>query len=254
MFENPWNVKMEVVFDEKHKNRLVEFYEKMNSSYRNRIVDKSLTIEMPPIESISYLRDFYNSGYGLKLTARALGLTYTKVRTLFRYLGMEHRKGQDIVTERVKRFRSERVQGNKNPFYDWGETYPNMHKNGKSIKGYYKKKDGEYVYLRSSWEYIMAKWLDKHNIDWKYELKTYKLSNGQNYRPDFFIFKENKLKMIIEVKGSTTYFQNSNKATKLNEDLNDVKVIMITNINNYTTKSTETEVREWREKRLLEKG
>ena len=252
MGKNPWNTVWEIEFDDEHKKQLVQFYEDVGNIKCVKLEDK-LGEVLVPEESREYLKNMYESGYGLKVIARALGLTYTRIRTLFRYLKLEHRKGRDIVTEQVKQFRSERVKGDKSPWKDWPEKYPEMQKsNSKGIQGYYKKRDGSLVYLRSSWEYIFAKWLDKNNIDWKYEWKQYNLSNGENYRPDFFIFKNNELKMIVEIKG---YYKNrTHKVDILREDLQgEIKVIRISNINNYTVFSENKEKNEWKKVRLLEK-
>jgi len=114
-----------------------------------------------------------------------------------------------------------------------------------------KKKDGSFVYLKSSWEYTFAKWLDKNNIIWKYEYKQYKLSSGENYRPDFFIFEYDKLKMIVEIKG---YYKNRTyKVDKFRKDYSDIPIIRISNMKSYTTHSEDKERREWSKVRLLKK-
>ncbi|KKL59181.1 hypothetical protein LCGC14_2217940 [marine sediment metagenome] len=51
--------------------------------------------------------------------------------------------------------------------------------------------------MRSSYEIAYAKWLDKQNIKWKYESKTFDLGNT-TYTPDFYLPKTNK---YIEIKG-----------------------------------------------------
>lgn len=51
--------------------------------------------------------------------------------------------------------------------------------------------------LRSSLEYIYARYLDYMNIGWSYEHKTYTLSNGVRYKPDFLL--ENG--EYVEIKG-----------------------------------------------------
>jgi hypothetical protein len=55
--------------------------------------------------------------------------------------------------------------------------------------------------MKSSWEIKYAEYLDKNNINWKYEEITYNLGET-TYTPDFFIYDENNnLKEIIEIKG-----------------------------------------------------
>ena len=58
------------------------------------------------------------------------------------------------------------------------------------------------IYLRSALEFAYAYYLDHHNINWKYEIKLFKL-NDSIYKPDFFIYdKDWNFLEIIEVKGS----------------------------------------------------
>jgi hypothetical protein len=61
--------------------------------------------------------------------------------------------------------------------------------------GYYKD-----VYLRSSYEYAFAKYLDFKGIKWKYEEIIFKLG-FKKYKPDFFIYNEyEELQLIVEIK------------------------------------------------------
>jgi hypothetical protein len=61
--------------------------------------------------------------------------------------------------------------------------------------GYY----GEH-YLRSSYEYAYAKYLDFYNLLWNYEEITFDLGY-KNYKPDFFLYNQNgKLEKIVEIK------------------------------------------------------
>jgi hypothetical protein len=64
------------------------------------------------------------------------------------------------------------------------------------------------IRMDSSWECGVAYYLDLNKINWKYSKTTYVLSNGCTYTPDFFIYSNNKLIKIIEVKG---YFREQNK-------------------------------------------
>lgn len=64
----------------------------------------------------------------------------------------------------------------------------------RGYSGFYKN-----VFLRSSYEYAFAKYLDHFKINWKYEEKCYHISD-KKYTPDFFIYSEDKLVKIVEVK------------------------------------------------------
>ena len=53
------------------------------------------------------------------------------------------------------------------------------------------------IWMRSSWEIKIAKWLDRHNIKWLYESKRFELKD-RTYAPDFYLPKKN---IYWEVKG-----------------------------------------------------
>ena len=55
--------------------------------------------------------------------------------------------------------------------------------------------------LKSSYEYIFAKILEFKNISYKTEEYTYLLDNGSYYTPDFFIYENNELCEIVEIRG-----------------------------------------------------
>ena len=55
-------------------------------------------------------------------------------------------------------------------------------------------------YLRSSYEYAYAKYLDFHSIPWTYEDKTFDIGY-KIYKPDFFFYDQNgNLEKIVEIK------------------------------------------------------
>lgn len=61
--------------------------------------------------------------------------------------------------------------------------------------GYYKE-----FYLRSSYEYAYARYLDHFDIPWSYEDRIFSV-NGKSYKPDFFIYNpDGALEKIVEVK------------------------------------------------------
>jgi len=78
--------------------------------------------------------------------------------------------------------------------------------------GFYKD-----YYLRSSYEYAYAKYLDYHLIPWTYESELYDLGH-KIYKPDFFLFDpDGNLNKIIEIKSR-------NKTAQLNA-LNDLIIL-----------------------------
>jgi hypothetical protein len=55
-------------------------------------------------------------------------------------------------------------------------------------------------YLRSSYEYAYAIYLDYHKINWSYETISYDIGY-KTYKPDFFIYDESgSLLKIVEIK------------------------------------------------------
>lgn len=240
---NPWNKECRINFNDRHKRKILDFYNSIVEKPNSKRYEFLKTVSLDE-RSKSYLKNLYEDGYGLKILARELGLTYSRFRTLYiSYLGLEIRKGNDIVTDKVKKFRSQRVTGENNPWFDWCSNKPEMHKAcSRGIQGYYIKNDGTKVWLRSTYEYIFAKWLDKNNIEWKIEEIQFKLSNNETYRPDFFIYKNSKLLMIIEIKG---YFNNRRYKAELFKKEFTIPLIIIDNINDYC-ENYNMEKKEWK--------
>jgi len=78
------------------------------------------------------------------------------------------------------------------------------------------------VWFRSNWEVAYAKYLDKNNIIWQYESKTFNLGNT-TYTPDFYLPEKN---LYIEVKGyATDLFKNKMKLFK--SQFKNVKIAII---------------------------
>jgi len=74
-----------------------------------------------------------------------------------------------------------------------GRNHPNFGKSPRWKKVKYNKD----ICMRSTWEVLYAKYLDKNNIKWLYEPKTFDLGNC-SYTPDFYL---PKTKEYIEIKG-----------------------------------------------------
>jgi hypothetical protein len=246
------------MFTEKEKECIKTWYDNVNKKRcaKNKystLSERELWIKQNPCPFSDKIKTFYNSGYGYKLLAKELNLTYSVIRLLCnKHIGFETRKGYNIVTEKLKEIRSKNAKMN-NPFLDWPRKRPRLlEKNAKSIQGYYVKKDGTKVWLRSTYEYIIAKWLDKLNVDWKVEVKTYELKNGENYRPDFFIYNNEKLMSIIEVK--SRYFNKENREYKFHmlKEEYDIDCLLITDITKFTNKTYHQELKEWKKQRSLE--
>ena len=195
------------------------------------------------------LKEYYDLGYGFKNIGKLLNISYSNVRQIFYYLNIKYRKGYNVVTDKLKEIR--RINAIKSG--GWRNRNIKNIKTERGVQGYYYNKSiKKYVWIRSSWEYIYAKWLDKNNFIWNVEFKSYKINNIEYYRPDFFIFdKNNNLTSIIEIKG---YWKNRLwKTILLKEKLKNINVILIENINNYLEENTTygSELKKWKKERLL---
>ena len=141
----------------------------------------------------------------------------------------------NVITDHLRNIRS--INANKQLIERSGffshEAQKNTHDKIRGLQGYYFNSTlDKYVWLRSSWEYIYAKWLNSHNIKWDVECKTFVLSN-ESYRPDFFIFDDdNNLVSIVEVKG---YWRNRlHKYYELKQLHPGLNLSLITDISPYT--------------------
>ena len=198
--KKPWNLDLHFIESDIPKmvinemTLLLEVYnaKRKNQSKRNEVV------KILSNSTILYLKSIYESGYGLKTIAREFGFTYMQIRGLFKILNIDIRKGRNVVTEKLKEFRSKRVSGTKNPRSYIDSTDHN------SISGYYQKKDGSFAWLRSSFEYAFALYLDSINENWGIEDKVLKTTINDieyTYRPDFFVYdSEGNITKIYEIK------------------------------------------------------
>ena len=69
--------------------------------------------------------------------------------------------------------------------------------NGRTYCGHYRG-----YYLKSTLEYIYARYLDYIGTSWDYEVQTFELSTGGSYKPDFYLLDERR---YVEIKGGFNY-------------------------------------------------
>jgi len=113
-----------------------------------------------------------------------------------RIFSEEHRrKLSEAAKEKIRKFWTGRkrpeLTGDKNPMF----THPNAYKSKFGKCGF---REDIKIFVRSSWEaniYRIYKYL---GFTIKYEPKSFRLSNGKTYRPDFYIVE---LNIWVEVKG-----------------------------------------------------
>ena len=89
---------------------------------------------------------------------------------------------------------------------------------GKVYQGYYND-----FYLRSSYEYVFLKVLEKKGLSFTMEEKTYEFSDGTKYTPDFFIYDDvGVLQRIVEIKAEDKQYYAEGVATvkKMKEEFN----------------------------------
>lgn len=228
----PWNTTMNI-------NINLEMYDKFGEWLKEN--DKKRKKAFLPKDLQVYIKKLYeDEEYGIKVIARAFSTTYTKMRFIIKTNDIKIRRGKNIVTDRVKKFRSARVKGTNNPWSD-NECRKNIHSFG--IQGYYNTGNNEKIWLRSTWEYIYAKWLDKNNYKWSYEEKQFLLKNGESYKPDFFLNGK-----IVEIKGFNK--DKLYKVDMLRKEYN-IEIIVIEDITPYCETTYGKELNEWKQKRLL---
>ena len=196
---------------------------------------------------------------GIKIIAKEHNLTYTETRGLLGFLEIPLRRGLNVVTERVRESRRQKAFDEHKKGIGWFD--PEIRRkiedsNARGVQGYFlNESTQELVWLRSTYEYIFAKWLNKTKQNWKVEVTYYKLGD-RIYRPDFFIYDGTftKLEKIVEIKGY--WDNNSNKALQLNEELSDIGVSIITNIERFIENGTtyEKQLAEWKERRITKNG
>lgn len=206
----------------------------------------------------NYFEDLYFvQEYGIKTLAKQHDMTYSNMRGLLEFLEIEIRKGHNVVTDRLRTFRKEKAiyeSENKIGFNDPSliRKYEGL---ARGVQGYYYNESREkLVWLRSTWEYIFAQWLDRTGHIWDTEVTHYEIKDS-TYRPDFFIYDENEnLTKIIELKGY--WDNNSDKASILNERLGDIEVVVIREIESFLEngKTYHQKLSEWKEKRITKDG
>lgn len=220
---------------------------------KNFKTERELWLEKNECPLKSEISQYYDSGYGFKSIASNLGISYTNCRNLLqKYLDVTTRKGKNVITPVLKKMRSENATGEKSNWFDWTNRKPWMQeKTTRSIQGFYKRKNGEYIWLRSTYEYIYAKWLDERNFLWDVEQISYPLKNGERYRPDFFIYsKTNELQTVVEIKSDYYYENKAYKYFMFKEEYPKINSSIIFDINVFTKKGYHQEIKQWKLERL----
>lgn len=224
---------------------------------KSTLSEREIWVKNSIIPLKAELEELYASGYGYKAIAKLLEVSPIILRAVIqRYLDVEYRKGV-FCTDRLKLIRSENAKRrDKNPFCNWPEKYPDMHINKKpgrstGIQGYYKSISGKYHWLRSTWEYIYAKWLDgQPHLSWCTEKEQFVLSNGEKYRPDFFIINKNtNEEHMVEIKGTFYAYNRSEKPKLLKEQ--GYNITIVEDVAPYIKTTYKEELKKWKTERLL---
>jgi len=108
------------------------------------------------------------------------------------------RSGRKVPPEEKARQFAATLRGCNHPMY--GKIPSPKTCRGKG--GYYTNWLGATYYLRSSYEFVFARYLDKNRRNWRYEETAYELPVlGKTFRPDFFIYNNiSELECIVELK------------------------------------------------------
>jgi len=204
-----------------------------------------------------FIKEKYNDdGQGIKSIIRDfdLPITYPVLRLyMINFFNIILRNNNE-VTDFLRKRRSEKAlyeKDNKIGFFSDGiqKSIKIKSTNTRGVQGYYFNKSLEkYVWLRSSWEYIYAKWLDTNNYKWDVEVMSFNMGD-YTYRPDFFIYdNNNNITKIVEVKG---YWKDKlYKFNELKEKLN-IDVVLVDKIKPYTNISVKKELSIWKKIKKL---
>lgn len=252
LFEETKRLVQEIAFSELRKKRSL----KNGSDTSSYNINKS----HPDIDVLrKNLRCLYNDlGMGFKLISQYLGnISYTRLRTLFRNLEIEMRTGTSCVTDGLKKLRSERAK-KTSQWKDWTSNDKfKHHKNKRFISGwYFNQSKSKLVWLRSSWEYCYAKWLDTQKVEWDVEVRSYLLSDGRYYRPDFFIYENGALQKIIEIKSrwANGSLDRIDKFEQLRDEYSETPAALITGeLFEITGCDAFDMIKEWKQIRIMEK-
>ncbi len=202
------------------------------------------------IHSTLYKR-YVDDEIGIKLIAREIGYSYTETRNILKVFNIPMRHGYNVVTKNMSDFRRNKAKNEYSKRIGWFSNFDRkQHHTQRGVSGYYynKSKD-KYVWLRSTWEYIYAKFLDKLGLEWDVEVSRFQVLD-KTYQPDFFIYNDGKLERIVEIKG---YWKDKVwKFDELKKTLN-VDFVIINDISKYLeeNKTYHSLLEEWKNKRIL---
>ena len=205
----------------------------------------------------SWLHDVYvKRGMGIKSIIKDYDLPvgYSFLRHLIIFLGFELHSNcvaNSFLKERRAKIAKDHFINKTGFFRDGIQSSVHHNSTKRGIQGYYwNSSKQKYVWLRSSWEFIYAKWLNaQQNIIWDVECQQYNLGIT-SYRPDFFIYNdENILTSIVEVKG---FWKNRLYKVEMLQEKTNLPIIVIDNITPYCSKSLNEEITLWKKIRKLE--
>lgn len=164
------------------------------------------------------IRTRYLNNEGAATIARAYGASPDAIISVLRRLGVKLRSRKDLEIS-FSREDTERIL----ELYDGGRTSIELgarygvcsatiikaiRANGGTIRSSkgaarygFVDKIGRKFCFRSTWERATAEFFDQNDVVWDYEVEAYDLDDGSTYLPDFFIYEDGELKLIVEVKG-----------------------------------------------------
>lgn len=182
-----------------------------------------------------------------------LPICYSMLRQLIKFIGFKIHSNTDANIF-LRKKRSDIAKDafiKKTGFFKDG-VQENIHAKRitRGIQGYYwNSSKGKYVWLRSSWEFIYAKWLNSHrNTIWDVEVEQYNLGET-SYRPDFFIYDSNgNVTSIVEVKG---YWKNRLYKVGLLKEQISVPITVVDDIRPYCQNNLNEEIKLWKSIRKL---
>jgi hypothetical protein len=196
---------------------------------------------------------YHTEGMGVKaiISNYNLPIGYSVLRKLmFEKLEMETRIG---TSDWIRNFRKEKVIKEHQDKTGWFDSNVIRKNKKKGLQGYYFNKSmNKFVWIRSSYEYIFAKWLDSNNSEWDVEYKSYRLNDNTLYKPDFFIFENSKVIKIVEIKG---YWDNNTYKFHLLDNSINIEMMLIdsSKISDYSNETLAETTKKWKSLREINK-
>ncbi len=165
--------------------------------------------------NLNYIKELHDSGKSIVEIQKILDLSYDAIRHRFDTIGIKGRPPSFYNTGRKNTLETITKMSNT-ASKQISEGTRSSYCQGKRITCLVQK--GKLVKLRSTYEKVYAEYLRSNDIKFLYEPKSFKLSNGKSYVPDFYLKDTDE---YVEIKGFASKGQ-LEKYTLFRQDYPDI--------------------------------